>query len=114
MPRHKTSYAPTNWHLLTVSFDPEFDTPAVLKAYAGLYKYEPERWTFATGDLMDITAIGEQFGLAFWHDETGSISHNLRTIVIDASGRVQKVFEGNKWTSDELVEEMVKAAARPG
>ena len=105
---------PKNWHLLTISFDPEFDTPAVLKAYAELYKYDPQRWTFATGDLMDITAIGEQFGLAFWHDETGSISHNLRTIVIDASGRVQKVFEGNKWTSDELVEEMVKAAARPG
>ena len=55
-----------------------------------------------------ITAIAEQFGLRFWRDETGSLSHNLRAAVIDASGRVRKIFEGNKWTSDELVAEMVK------
>jgi protein SCO1/2 len=103
--------APTNWHLITISFDPEFDTPAVLKNYAQFYNYNSNRWTFATGALIDITAIAEQFGEAFWHDETGSISHNLRTAVIDASGRVQKILVGNEWTSDELVAEMVKAAS---
>jgi protein SCO1 len=104
------SSGPTNWHLLTVSFDPAFDTPAVLAAYAQAYKYDPAHWTFATGALIDITALGEQFGLLFWHDETGSISHNLRTAVIGASGRVQRVFEGNQWTSTELTAEMLKAA----
>lgn len=102
---------PTNWQLLTISFDPEFDKPAVLKAYADAHHYKPGHSTFATGELIDITAIAEQFGLAFWHDETGGISHNLRTVVIDAAGRVRKVFEGNNWTSDELVQEMVKGAA---
>jgi protein SCO1/2 len=101
----------TNWHLLTISFDPEFDKPAVLKAYAERYRYDPDRWTFATGDLVEITAIAEQLGLNFWHDETGSISHNLRTAVIDASGRVQKIFNGNTWKTDELVAEMVQAMA---
>jgi protein SCO1/2 len=104
--------APTNWHLLTISFDPEFDKPEVLKGYARMFKYEPEHWTFATGELIGITAIGEQFGLAFWHDETGSISHNLRTVVVDAAGKVQKIFQGNQWTSAELVAEMVQAAGR--
>lgn len=102
---------PTNWHLLTISFDPDFDTPAVLKTYAENHHYHPDHWTFATGALIDITAIAEQFGLAFWHDESGSISHNLRTIVIDPSGRVQKVWAGNEWAPDELVTEMVKAAS---
>ena len=102
--------AGTNWHLLTISFDPEFDKPEVLKVYAQSHHYDPKHWTFATGDLVDITAIGEQFGLAFWQDQNGSISHNLRTVVIDATGRVQKVFEGNTWTADELASEMVKAA----
>jgi protein SCO1/2 len=102
--------APVRWHLLTLSFDPEFDTPPVLKAYAENHHYDPARWTFATGDLMDITAIGEQFGLTFWHDETGSLSHNVRTVVIDASGRVQKILIGNQWTPGELVVEMMKAA----
>jgi protein SCO1/2 len=102
---------PTNWRLLTISFDPEFDTPEVLKTYAENHHYNPARWTFATGELMDITALGEQFGLAFWRDEAGSISHNLRVAVIDASGRVQKILTGNQWTPDELVAELVKAAA---
>jgi protein SCO1/2 len=102
---------PTNWHLVTISFDPQFDSPAVLKAYAEAYKYDPAHWSFATGTLVDITAIADQFGLAFWHDENGGLSHNLRTAVMDASGRIQKVFEGNQWTSDELVAELAKTAS---
>jgi protein SCO1 len=102
---------PANWQLLTISFDPQFDTPAVLKAYAETHHYDPAHWTFATGALIDITAIGEQFGLNFWRDETGGISHNLRAAVIDTSGRVRKIFTGNQWTPDELAAELVKAAA---
>lgn len=103
---------PTNWHLLTISFDPEFDKPAILKAYGERYKYDPKHWTLATGELIDITAIAEQFGQTFWRDETGSISHNMRAVVIDATGRVQRIIPENKWTSAELVEEMIKAAGR--
>lgn len=101
---------PTNWHLLSISFDPEHDTPAGLKAYADRYKYDPSHWSFVTGDLTDITAIGDQFDERFWR-EGDSISHNLRTVVIDAQGRVQKLIRSNTWTSDELVEEIIKAAA---
>jgi protein SCO1 len=102
--------APANWHLLTISFDPEWDTPERLSAYAGRFRPDPKHWSFLTGELIDITAIAEQFGLSFWH-EGGGISHNLRTAVVDASGRVRKIFTGNKWMGDELVAEMVKAAA---
>jgi protein SCO1 len=101
---------PTNWHLLTISIDPEFDQPAVLKAYAEAHHYDSAHWTFATGDLGDITAIGDLFGLAFWHDSNGSVTHNMRAAVIDANGRLQKVFEGKDWTSAELTAEMVRAA----
>src|SRR5262249_33479455 len=89
--------APANWHLLTISFDPEFDTPAVLARYAEAHGADANRWTFATGALVDVRAIGEQFGLVFWNEEAGIISHNLRTVVIDSSGRVQKIFTGNDW-----------------
>jgi protein SCO1/2 len=105
-----TPNAPTNWHLLTVSFDPEFDAPEILKRYAEMHNADPVHSTFATGALMDITALGEQFGLAFWKGEVGIINHNLRTIVIDPSGRVQKIFTGNEWKPEELEAEMVKAA----
>jgi protein SCO1/2 len=103
--------APTNWHLLTISFDPEKDTPDVLKNYAARFNYDPQHWSFLTGDLTEITAIADQFGETFWR-EGGSISHNIRTAVIDANGKVQKIIPENKWTSDELVQEIVKAAAK--
>jgi protein SCO1/2 len=100
---------PTNWHFLSLSFDPEFDTPATLKNYASRYKYDPNHWTFATGALIEIDAITEQFGLVFPR-EGANFNHNLRTVVIDARGRVQKVFVGNEWKVEDFVVEMVKAA----
>jgi protein SCO1/2 len=104
---------PANWHLLTISFDPQFDTPEVLRNYAEAHGDKSDRWTFATGALSEITGIGENFGLTFWHDENGSINHNLRTAVIDASGRVQNILIGNQWTPDELAADLVKAARVP-
>jgi protein SCO1/2 len=101
---------PTNWHLLTISFDPQFDTPEVLKSYAEAHHYDPARWTFATGSLGNVTSIGDLFGLIFERDSNGSISHNMRTAVIDSKGRLQKLFEGKNWTAADLASEMVKAA----
>lgn len=103
--------APTNWHLFSISFDTEYDSPATLKAYAERYDYKPGHWGFLTGDLIDITAIGDQVGEYFGHDEGGGVTHNLRTVVVDTRGRIQKIFPDNKWTSDELVAELLKAAA---
>lgn len=107
--------SPTNWHLLSITIDPQFDTPAILKSYAQRYKYDPKHWSYVTGELIDITAIGEQFGLAFYRpdpSQPAGLSHNLRTVVIDAQGRVQKVFTENEWKPDDLVTEMVKAATQ--
>lgn len=104
------SSAPTNWHLLTISFDPEFDTPEVLKRYSASYNADPANWSFLTGTLVDITALSEQVGLQFWREPGGNISHNLRTVVVDAQGRIQKIYPENKWTTEELTDEIIKAA----
>ncbi|PYM14032.1 MAG: electron transporter SenC [Verrucomicrobia bacterium] len=103
--------APKNWRLLSISFDPEHDTPPMLKGYAKRYDYDTNHWSFATGALIDIDAITEQFGLMFPREGAGvTFNHNLRTVVVDAQGRVQKVFIGNEWKVEDFVEEMVKAA----
>ena len=98
-----------NWRLLSLSFDPEFDTPETLKDYGARFGYDPEYWSLATGALIEIDAITEQFGLVFPRDGA-SFSHNLRTAVIDSHGKVQKVLMGNEWRPQELVDEMLKAA----
>ncbi len=102
--------APTNWHLLTISFDPHHDTPAALKRYAERYGYDPKKWSFVTGAMIDIDAITEQFGLAV-SVQNDQWDHKLRTAVIDAQGRVQKVFIGNQWKAEELVEEVMAASS---
>ncbi len=102
--------APTNWHLLEITIDPDFDTPERLKGYAATYQADPARWSFLTGALIDVTAITEQFGMQFTREPGGGINHNLRTVVIDATGRVQRILAENKWHADELVAEVIKAA----
>ena len=101
---------PTNWQLLTISFDPEFDQPVILRAYANSHGYNPAHWSFATGKLSDVAEFGDLFGLQFWREPDGSMNHNLRTIIVDPAGRVQKMILGNEWPTDEVVQEMVKAA----
>ena len=109
------SGGPTNWNLLSITIDPEFDTPERLKSYASRYKADPEHWDLVTGTLIDITAIGEQFGLQFWRGNPNEpINHNVRTVIVDAAGRVQWVTNDNEWKPDVFVEQIVKAAgAKP-
>jgi protein SCO1/2 len=102
--------APARWHLLSISFDPKNDTPQRLQAYAKTAHYDPGHWSFLTGEMFQIVELANQFGENFF-SENGSITHNLRTVVVDAHGRVQRIFQGNDWTSADLVREMVKANA---
>jgi len=108
----QTTNAPSNWHLVEITIDPDFDTPAQLQGYAARYQVDPARWSLLTGALIDVTALSEQFGMQFTRESGGGISHNLRTVVIDAAGRVQKIIAENKWTADELAAEVIKAAAK--
>lgn len=100
---------PTNFHFISISFDPEFDTPERLKTYSETFHFDPAKWDFATGAMIDIDAITEQFGLYFAYDK-GNFDHNLRTVVIDAAGKVAYIFIGNEWKPEELAAEMAKAA----
>jgi protein SCO1/2 len=101
--------APAQWQLLSISFDPATDTPQRLRNYAVAAHYDPSHWSFLTGDESQVSSLADQMGENYWH-EGGSVGHNLRTVVVDPKGRIRKIFSGNKWSVDELVEEMVKAA----
>ena len=102
---------PTNWHLLSITIDPDYDTPARLAEYAKRYHADAARWDFVTAPLIDITAIGEQFGLQFWRSNPSEpINHNVRTVVVDAAGHVRWITPDTDWKADALVEQMVKAA----
>jgi protein SCO1 len=91
--------------LVSVSFDPVGDTPAVLKKHAREVKADPTRWTFLTGEREAIERFGSAFGL-FANRSAASdadITHNLRTAVIDPRGRLVKIYTGNEWTPAQLL-----------
>jgi protein SCO1 len=91
--------------LLSISFDPDFDTPAVLKAHAAAVGANPGIWTFATAPRPAVEQLGDRLGLAVIREgENGSsITHNLRTAVIDAAGRLERILDGNEWTPGQAV-----------
>jgi protein SCO1/2 len=102
--------APTNWHFLSVSFDPAFDTPAVLKAYGKQYHYDPKKWNFLTGPADKIQELAAQSDVRFEAD-AGLFNHNFRTLIIDPAGHLQMVFPTSGDLSDAIVSEILKAAA---
>ena len=102
--------APANWHLLSVSLDPEFDTPAMLKAYGESYRYDPAHWSFLTGPPDKIGRLARQSGVAYESDGN-TIYHNFRTLIVDASGHLQTMFPVSGDLSDAIVSEIIKAAA---
>lgn len=80
-------------HLVTISFDPATDTPAVLKHHASERKADPARWTFLTGGRDQIARFAFWFGMAITPASTdpSTITHNLRTAIVDADGKLVKV-----------------------
>jgi len=99
---------PTNWHFFSITIDPEFDTPAVLKNYAERYNYDPRRWSFLTGSSNQIQKLGKELGMSF--DPDGNlVKHAFRTVVIDRSNGVQQIFPVAGPFSEELVREMSAA-----
>ncbi len=102
--------APTNWHFLSISFDPEFDTPAVLKAYGGSYHYDPKHWSFLTGPPDKIAELARESGVVYRSDG-GLINHNFRTLIVNANGHLQTVFPISGDFSDSIVAEITKAAS---
>lgn len=94
--------------LVTISFDPEFDTPAVLKAHARTLGADARVWTFATGTREQIELFAARFGVAVTRDgaTAADIMHNLRTIVVGADGTVRAMHSGSDWEVAQLLTDL--------
>ena len=94
--------------LVTVSFDPKTDTPPVLKKHAKTLNADLSRWTFLTGDRDDIDRFAMRFGVSIARamNDPRDITHNLRTAVIGADGRLIKVYTGNDWTPEQVLADL--------
>jgi len=103
-------------HLLTISFDPEHDTPKALRAYAFSVAntHDPalfKQWEFAVPGEKDLPQIATFFGLVV-QPEGGLITHNLSTTVIAPDGKIAKWYHGGDWQVSDLIIDATDALAR--
>lgn len=102
--------------LLSISFDPESDTPEKLKQYGLGYLGKDSKddltvWNLAVGTDKEVRAVADFFGLKYETDanDKTQINHSLVTAVISSEGKVTRIFSGGRWTPDEILAELKKA-----
>ena len=105
-------------HLLSVSIDPAYDTPEVLRSYGAAHteRYQNEtfaHWEFAGGTSEQVKEIAQYFGLTYF-PEKDQIIHGLRTVIVSPEGKVAKIYTGNDWRPEEVVEELKKSVSIRG
>jgi protein SCO1/2 len=99
-------------HLLSISIDPAYDTPKVLRSYGAAHteRYQNEtfaHWEFAGGTSEQVKEIAQFFGLTYF-PEKDQIIHALRTVIVNPDGRVGKIYGGNEWKPEEVVQHIRK------
>ncbi len=103
-------------HLLTISFDPKYDTPAVLLKYGLAYLDGDEggfaHWDFASTNPTDLSRLAQAFGLEYERQDN-QISHTMSIVLIDPDGKVAQ-FWSTEWTWTELMQSLQHAAHATG
>ncbi|MGI9107041.1 MAG: SCO family protein [Pyrinomonadaceae bacterium] len=104
---NKSSDLRTQVHLLSITLDPAYDTPKVLRSYGAAHteNYEDENfetWEFLTGKPQEIKQLAGFFGLLY-KEENDQIVHALRTAVIAPDGKLHRLYRGNEWKPIEVL-----------
>ncbi|MDQ3685112.1 MAG: SCO family protein [Acidobacteriota bacterium] len=99
--------------LLSVSVDPEHDTPEVLRSFGAAQATASENegfasWEFATGAPEEIKRAAQFFGLSYMSDND-QIVHSLRTAVVTPDGRIFTIYRGNEWRAADAVRDLQSA-----
>jgi len=87
--------------LLSVTLDPQYDSPEVLAGYAKIWGADPARWHFLTGALEDVQRVAVRFGIISWPEE-GLLTHTSETAVIARDGKLVALAAGSSYTAEQL------------
>ena len=98
-------------HLLSISFDPEHDTPERLRAYGVTYmgsvaKNVFAHWEFAVPEKPALAEMAKFFDLGMTQNADTTITHTLSTTLIGPDGKVVRFYPGNEWTPEQVLEDL--------
>jgi protein SCO1 len=94
--------------LLSITVDPENDTPAVLRDFATRIGADPKRWKFLTGDSKAVARAAESFGVLYYPDR-GQIVHSQVVAVVDPAGKLATIYFGEMWDPETVLRDLEKA-----
>lgn len=98
--------------LLTLTLDPEHDTPKVLADYAKKTGSSLKHWRFLTGDPRAVADVASHFGILYYSDH-GQLVHGQGVGVIDPKGRLAAIYYGNDWQPEQILGDLEKARSEP-
>ena len=101
-------------HLVSISLDPQYDTPPVLRKYGLAYLRDDAsgfaHWDFVSTTSADLQKLASAFGLQYL-EQNNQISHSMNTILLASDGTVAERWPGNEWKTSEVAAALKKAAA---
>ncbi|MEO7039855.1 MAG: SCO family protein [Candidatus Elarobacter sp.] len=93
---------PRRFHLVEVTLDPTYDSPAVLDAYGRQFDADPKMWSIATGEPAQVKDVIDAFGLSSIADGAANYIHDVRLVLIDGHGIVRVVVQTAGWNPDDV------------
>lgn len=106
-------------HLLSISFDPDHDTPRVLRAYGSEYIGKGatktfSHWDFAVPSKQDLNTIDHFFDVGVTPGENQTLAHSLSTAVIGPDGKIVSWYPTNEWKPEDLIRDVKQALGVKG
>jgi len=92
---------------ISITVDPQRDTPEVLKAYADSFGVDLKGWTFLTGDAEAVRQVALKYGVIARKTPDGDVDHNLLTSLVDASGNLRVQYIGTSFDLEEFRGDLV-------
>ena len=109
--RELSARAQGQTHFVSITLDPEHDSPEILETYATERGADLENWSFLTGSPADIEAVVSAFGVASSPGEGDQIEHLVVTFLIDQHGRIVKRYMGQGPPAREVAADLESLAS---
>jgi protein SCO1 len=93
-------------NFVSITVDPERDTPGMLKRYAEGYKANPAGWAFLTGTQAEIRQVAKRYGVYYKKTPRGDVDHTFLTSLVDQNGTLRVQYMGVKFNPDEMLRDL--------
>jgi protein SCO1/2 len=93
-------------YFVSITVDPERDTPEVLERYAEAHRANSAGWAFLTGTPAEIREVARRYGIYYKKTPSGDVEHTFLTSLVDRSGTLRVQYMGTRFNPDEMLRDL--------